>query len=79
MLKRLMASVREFKRPTILTLIFIVGEAVIEVFIPFITAELVNEIKAGVDMNEIIKLGVLLVILAMVSLTCGGIAAFTCA
>lgn len=79
MLKRLMASVREFKRPTILTLILIVGEAVIEVFIPFITAELVNEIKAGVDMNEIIKLGVLLVILAMVSLTCGGIAAFTCA
>ena len=79
MLKRLMASVREFKRPTILTLIFIVGEAVIEVFIPFITAELVNEIKAGADMNEIIKLGVLLVILAMVSLTCGGIAAFTCA
>ena len=79
MLKRLMASVREFKRPTILTLIFIVGEAIIEVFIPFITAELVNEIKAGVDMNEIIKLGVLLVILAMVSLTCGGIAAFTCA
>ena len=79
MLKRLMASVREFKRPTILTLIFIVGEAVIEVFIPFITAELVNEIKAGVDMNEIIKLGVLLVILAMVSLTCGGIAAFSCA
>lgn len=79
MLKRLMASVREFKRPTILTLIFIVGEAVIEVFIPFITAELVNEIKAGVDMNEIIKLGVLLVVLAMLSLTCGGIAAFTCA
>ena len=34
MLKRLMASVREFKRPTILTLIFIVGEAIIEVFIP---------------------------------------------
>ena len=79
MLKRLMASVREFKRPTILTLIFIVGEAIIEVFIPFITAELVNEIKAGVDMNEIIKLGVLLVVLAMLSLTCGGIAAFTCA
>ena len=79
MLKRLMASVREFKRPTILTLIFIVGEAVIEVFIPFITAELVNEIKARDDMNEIIKLGVLLVVLAMLSLTCGGIAAFTCA
>ena len=79
MFRRLMASVREFKLPTILTLIFIVGEAVIEVFIPFITAELVNEIKAGADMGEIIKIGVLLVILAMLSLTCGGIAGFTCA
>ena len=42
MIRRLMKSVREYKRPTVLTLIFIVGEAVIETFIPFITANLVN-------------------------------------
>ena len=40
MIRRLMKSVREYKRPTVLTLIFIVGEAVIETFIPFITANL---------------------------------------
>ena len=47
MFKRLMRCVREYKTPAVLTLIFIVGEAVIETAIPFITARLVNGIKAG--------------------------------
>lgn len=79
MLKRLLRSVRDFKLPTILTLIFIVGEVVIEVLIPFITADLVNQIKAGAEMSYIIKTGVLLVIMAVLSLSCGGIAGFTSA
>ena len=37
MLKRLAKCIREYKLPTILTLIFIIGEAVIETAIPFIT------------------------------------------
>ncbi len=79
MLKRLASCVREFKKPTILTLIFIMGEAIIEVFIPFITAELVNRIKSGVAMDELVKTGLLLVLMACLSLCCGGIAARTCA
>ena len=47
MFKKLGACVREYKRPAILTLIFIVGEAVVETLIPFITANLVNAIKRG--------------------------------
>lgn len=78
MLKRLMKSIREYKTPTILTLIFILGEAVIETAIPFITANLVNGIKNGVEMNEILKTGGILAIMAIVSLACGGIAGFTC-
>ncbi len=79
MLKRLASCVREFKKPTILTLIFIMCETIIEVFIPFITAELVNSIKNGVAMDALIKSGLLLVLLACLSLCCGGIAARTCA
>ena len=79
MLKRLAKCVREYKIFVILTLIFIVCEAVIETTLPFIIANLVNAIKAGTDMGEIVKTGVLLVVLAIVSLGCGGIAAFTCA
>ena len=47
MFKRFLACVREYKRPTIFTLVFIIGEAIIETMIPFVTASLVNKIKAG--------------------------------
>ena len=74
MIRRLMKSVREYKRPTVLTLIFIVGEAVIETFIPFITANLVNRIKAGADMSYILETGGVLALMACASLACGGLA-----
>ena len=79
MIRRLMKSVREYKRPTVLTLIFIVGEAVIETFIPFITANLVNRIKTGADMSYILETGGVLALMACASLACGGLAGFTCA
>lgn len=79
MLKRLAKCIREYKLPTILTLLFIMGEAVMETTIPFITANLVNQIKAGAEISEILKSGVVLVIMALVSLLSGGIAGFTCA
>lgn len=79
MFKRLAGCIREYKLPTVLTLLFITGEAVIEAIIPFITANLVNEIKAGTQMTEIVKIGLVLIALALLSLTCGGIAGFTCA
>lgn len=79
MLKRLASCVREFKKPTILTLIFIIGEVIIETVIPFITAELVNRIKGGVEMGELLKTGLFLVLMACLSLCCGGIAGMTCA
>ncbi|MBQ2735316.1 MAG: ABC transporter ATP-binding protein, partial [Clostridia bacterium] len=79
MLKRLAKCVREFKLHVILTLLFIVGEAVIEVLIPFITASLINEIKDGAGMPQIVQKGILLAVMALLSLTCGGIAGFTCA
>ena len=79
MLKRLAGSIREYKLPTILTFIFIVGEVIIEVFIPFITASLVNNIKAGIQMTEIVKTGLFLVLMAFASLACGAIAARACA
>ena len=79
MLKRLAKSIRQYKTAVFLTLFFIVLEAVIETFIPFITADLINNIKDGVEMPELIKKGVLLVVMAVISLCCGGIAGFTCA
>ncbi|MBQ9133235.1 MAG: ABC transporter ATP-binding protein [Clostridia bacterium] len=79
MIKRLAACVREYKLPALLTFLFIVFEAIIEAFIPFLTADLVNKIQAGADMSEVYKLGGLLIVMALLSLCCGGTAAVTCA
>lgn len=79
MLKRLAKCVREFKKPTVLTLIFIIGEAVIECVIPFVTTRMVNRIQAGAGISEILKIGGVLILLAVLSLCCGGLAGFTCA
>ncbi len=78
MLKRLLGSVREYKTPTVLTFIFIVLEAIIECLIPFITADLVNRVQQGTDLGAILKTGAVLVVMAVISLCCGGLAGFTC-
>ena len=79
MLKKLAKCVREYKLPSILTLIFIVCEVVIEIFIPFMTAKLITNIQLGKPIEEILKIGLILVVMAAASLTCGGIAGVTCA
>ena len=77
MIKTFMKCIREFKRPTILTLLFIVAEVFIEVLIPFYTADLVNDIKAGSPMSQVVRLGLILVVMAIISLACGGAAGYT--
>ncbi len=83
MLKKLAKCVREYKREAILTLILMVGEAIIETLIPFVTAEyLINKIQEqgkDLDMGYILAVGGVLALMALASLTCGGLAGFTSA
>ena len=53
MIKTMLKSLREFKKPAFLTLALMVVEVLIDVLIPFYTADLVNRVKAGVPMNEV--------------------------
>ena len=69
--KTILKSVRDNKKATILSLVFILGEVFLEVLIPYITALLVNRIKEGIDMNYILKMGAIMVAAAVVSLGCG--------
>ena len=77
MIRTMLSSLREFKKPAVWTMILIVGEVFIEVLIPFYTARLVNMIKAGVEMRQVVSLGFVLVIMAVLSLGCGAGAGFT--
>lgn len=83
MIKKLAKSIREYKKPSIITMILMVGEVLIECLIPIIIANLVNKIAAseetGLEIIDLLKTGLLLVGLAILSLGCGGLAAFTCA
>ncbi len=74
MLKTLLRSVREYKRSSILAPIFIAAEVAVECTIPFLTAKLVNNIQDGCDMGTIVKFGLLLALLAVISLCCGALA-----
>lgn len=85
MIKRFIGCVREYKKPTVLTFIFIVLEALIECVIPFMTANLINQVELlnrdslGGGMDVVLKTGAVLVVMAVLSLCCGGLAGFTSA
>ena len=77
MLKKLLGSVREYKKVSILTPIFMIGEVVMECLIPFVIAELVNQIKAGCEFSVILRYGLFLFVMACVSLAFGTLAGMT--
>ncbi|MBQ7895154.1 MAG: ABC transporter ATP-binding protein, partial [Oscillospiraceae bacterium] len=77
-IKILLKSLREYKKPTLLTMLLMVFEVFIEVLIPFITANLVNDIKAGAPLEQVAKTGLVLVAMALVSLGCGTLGGVTC-
>ena len=79
MIKTLSKSIREFKKPAILTPILVVGEVVLECIIPFVIANLVNEMQAGCGMDVIVQYGLQLIIMAVLSLILGVAAGNTCA
>ena len=79
MIKTLAECIREYKKQTILTPVFIVFEVMLECVIPFIISRFVNEIKAGCDFSEILKYSGVLILMAVMSLVFGALAGNTCA
>ena len=74
MIKRLLKSVREFKKDALLTPFFVVLEVVMEVIIPLVMARLIDKGIDGQDMAAIWKYGIILVLCAMLALVFGAAA-----
>ena len=77
MIKKLMGCIRDNKKHTILTPLFMVGEVGLECTLPMITAKLINYISeaektgASLDMSVILHYGWILILMALCSMCCG--------
>jgi ATP-binding cassette subfamily B multidrug efflux pump len=72
--KTLSKSIREYKKPSILSPVFVAFEVIFECIIPLVMASLIDHMN-GSSMKPILMDGILLVALAMCSLYCGRMAA----
>ena len=71
MLKKLASYVKEYKKYSILTPIFVILEVVMEVIIPLLMARIIDVGIQNGDVHYILEMGVLLIISAILSLTFG--------
>lgn len=71
MLKTLLSQVKEYKAPSIVTPIFMLGEVVMEAIIPLLMGMIVEEGVEEGDLNRIYFLGLIMVVCALLSLTFG--------
>ena len=71
MIKELAKYIKQYKKDAILTPIFVIGEVVMEVVIPFLMAKIIDVGIQNSDLNYIFKIGIVLVISAFLSLAFG--------
>ena len=71
MLKKLASYVKEYKKDSILTPIFVVLEVIMEVIIPLLMARIIDVGIQNGDVHYILEMGVLLIVSAILSLTFG--------
>lgn len=76
--KTLLKSIREFKTPSILCPVVMVGEAAMEIVIPYLMTFIIGEIEdlskgiiAQVDITKMIIYSVLMIVCALFALFCG--------
>ncbi len=75
MLRTLGAQIKEFKKDSVLTPVFMIGEVIMETIIPLLMASIidngVNGNNGSGDMNHIYLTGCLMIVVALASLTFG--------
>lgn len=71
MLKTLGAQIKEFRRASVLTPIFMILEVLMETLLPFFMASIIDDGVNTGNMQHIYQMGVLMVVVACLSLTFG--------
>ncbi|MBO5045398.1 MAG: ABC transporter ATP-binding protein [Clostridia bacterium] len=78
MIKKLLKSVRQYKTKTLLTPLVMIGEAALEILIPFVMTLLIGVIESAdvigrAEIGKIAMYGGIMLAMALVSLTCGAL------
>ena len=71
MLKVLAKYIKEYKIASLLTIVFIIGEVVFELMIPYMMTFIIDRGVAINDFNAVIKYGSIMIVLAILGLICG--------
>ena len=71
MLKTLSAQVKEYKKTSILTPIFVICEVIMELLIPLLMASIIDKGVSDGNMNHVFIVGGIMVLMAMFSLLFG--------
>ena len=71
MVKRLLLEVKEFKKASILAPVFMVGEVLLEISLPFLMSYIIDLGVSKGDMGEVVKFGLIMSVAAFGSLFCG--------
>lgn len=69
--KTLAKSMRQYIKPSILTMIFLAGEVFAEMMIPYLMAKVLDRGFETKDIQYIIQIGLLMAVIALISMTCG--------
>lgn len=71
MIKRILQEVKEYRKASFLAPIFMVGEVVLEISLPFLMSFIIDKGVSQGDMTEVTKYGLIMIVAAFGSLFCG--------
>ena len=77
MIKKLARYIGEFKKVTLITPLLIMGEVALEIMIPYLMASIIDDGVEKSDINHIVTTGLLMILMAMLSLAFGASGAMT--
>ena len=71
MIKRILQEVKEYRKASFLAPIFMVGEVVLEISLPFLMSFIIDKGVSQGDMTEVTKYGLIMIVAAFGSLCIG--------
>lgn len=74
MIKRIVRYVKEYKKASLLTPVFMVGEVVMEISLPFLMSFIIDKGVNQGNMSQVLFYGIIMFVCAILSLLCGALA-----